>query len=182
MLKVYWPLAKNTTMLVAPNLKAIKPSRLMALNGVFKRLFRYVFIIIKYSYVVYTSYVTKNQMNFYRVKIWDLRYQNPTQSKKKPSILRSRRTFLDPGNFAESSVFKTCRAILWFRKRILIAKPIAGHALPSLLNVQSISFRNSGMRRKQNFEIVFGFKSDTAVLTFPFRFHSTLTFSLFLFI
>ena len=69
MLKVYWPLAKNTTMLVAPNLKAIKPSRLMALNGVFKRLFRYVFIIIKYSYVVYTSYVTKNQMNFYRVKI-----------------------------------------------------------------------------------------------------------------
>ena len=35
-------------------------------------------------------------------------------------------------------------------------------------------------RRKQNFEIVFGFKSDTAVLTFTFRFLSSLIFSLFL--
>ena len=35
------------------------------------------------------------------------------------------------------------------------------------------------MRRKQNFEI-FGFKSDTAVLTFTFRFLSSLLFSLFL--
>ena len=36
------------------------------------------------------------------------------------------------------------------------------------------------MRRKQNFDIVFGFKSDTAVLTFTFRFLSSLLFSLFL--
>jgi len=36
--------------------------------------------------------------------------------------------------------------------------------------MQNISLRSSGMRRKQNFEIVFGFKSDTAVLTFTFRF------------
>ena len=35
------------------------------------------------------------------------------------------------------------------------------------------------MRRKQNFEIVFGFKSDTAVLTLTFRFFSSLLFSLF---
>ena len=37
----------------------------------------YVFIIIKYCYVVYTSYVTKNLMNFNRVKIkiWDLRFE-----------------------------------------------------------------------------------------------------------
>ena len=34
--------------------------------------------------------------------------------------------------------------------------------------------------QKQNFEIVFGFKSDTAVLTFTFRFLSSPLFSLFL--
>ena len=36
------------------------------------------------------------------------------------------------------------------------------------------------MRRKQNFEIVFGFKSDTAVLTFTFCFLSSPLFLLFL--
>ena len=36
------------------------------------------------------------------------------------------------------------------------------------------------MRRKQNCEIVFGFKSDTAVLTFTFCFLSSPLFSLFL--
>ena len=46
--------------------------------------------------------------------------------------------------------------------------------------MQNISLGSSGMRRKQNFEIVFGFKSDTAVLTFTFRFLSSLLFSLFL--
>ena len=33
------------------------------------------------------------------------------------------------------------------------------------------------MRRKQNFKIVFGFKSDTEVLTFTFRFLSSLFFA-----
>ena len=33
---------------------------------------------------------------------------------------------------------------------------------------ENIMLQSSGMRRKQNFEIVFGFKSDTAVLTFLF--------------
>ena len=42
--------------------------------------------------------------------------------------------------------------------------------------MQNISLRSSGMRRKQNFEIVFGFKSDKAVLTFTFRFFSSLVF------
>ena len=46
--------------------------------------------------------------------------------------------------------------------------------------MQNISLRSSGMRRKQNFEIVFGFKSDTAVLTFTFRFLFSPLFSLFL--
>ena len=49
-----------------------------------------------------------------------------------------------------------------------------------LIQMQNISLRSSGMRRKQNFEIVFGFKSDTAVLTFTFRFLSSLLFLLFL--
>ena len=43
--------------------------------------------------------------------------------------------------------------------------------------MQNISLRSLGMRRKQNFKIVFGFKSDTAVMTFTFRF---LSFALFL--
>ena len=42
--------------------------------------------------------------------------------------------------------------------------------------MQNISLRSSGMRRKQNFEIVFGFKSETAVLTFTFRFLSSFLF------
>ena len=35
-----------------------------------------------------------------------------------------------------------------------------------LIQMQNISLRSSGMRRKQNFDIVFGFKSDTAVFYF----------------
>ena len=46
--------------------------------------------------------------------------------------------------------------------------------------LKKCSLRNSGMRRKQNFEIVFGFKCDTAVLTFSFRFLSFHRYSLFL--
>ena len=46
--------------------------------------------------------------------------------------------------------------------------------------MQNISLRSLSMRRKQNFKIVFGFQSDTAVLTFTFRFLSSLLFSLFL--
>ena len=38
----------------------------------------------------------------------------------------------------------------------------------------------SGMRRKHNFEVVFGFKSDTAVLAFTFAFSSLLLLLFFL--
>ena len=44
--------------------------------------------------------------------------------------------------------------------------------------MQNISLRSSAKHRKQNFEI--GLKSDTAVLTFTFRFLSSPPFSLFL--
>ena len=83
-----------------------------------------------------------------------------------------------PGNVAEN------RAAFWSKKRKFTAKPIDGNAhSPNFVArgrhdgrdpfVQRISWRILGMRRKQNFEIVFGFKSNTAVLTFSFRFLST---------
>ena len=63
----------------------------------------------------------------------------------------------------------------------LTAKPFTDGTLCGLLiQMQNISLRSSGMRRKPNFEIVFGFKSDTAVLTLTFRFLSSPLFSLFL--
>ena len=46
--------------------------------------------------------------------------------------------------------------------------------------LKQCSLRSSGMRRKQNFEIVFGFKCDKAVLTFSFRFLFLHLYSLFL--
>ena len=46
--------------------------------------------------------------------------------------------------------------------------------------MQNISLQISGMCRKQNSEIVFGYKSDSAVLTFTFRFLSSPLFSLLL--
>ena len=46
--------------------------------------------------------------------------------------------------------------------------------------MQNISLQISCMCRKQNSEIVFGCKSDSAVLTFTFRFLSSLLFSLLL--
>ena len=49
-----------------------------------------------------------------------------------------------------------------------------------LFNSHFTTWRILGMRRKQNFEIVFGFKSDTAILTFSFRFLSTPLHSILL--
>ena len=46
--------------------------------------------------------------------------------------------------------------------------------------MQNISLPSSGIHRKQNFETVFGFKSDTEVFTFTFPFLSPPLFSLFL--
>ena len=61
----------------------------------------------------------------------------------------------------------------------LTTNRFTGRTLHSLLiQMQNINLRSSGMRRKQNFEIVFGFKSDRAVLTFTFRFSCLIFFSL----
>ena len=68
-----------------------------------------------------------------------------------------------------------------YKELKLTTNRFTGRTLGGLLiQMQNISLRSSGMHRKQNFEIVFGFKSDTAVLTFTFRFLSSLLFSLFL--
>ena len=66
-----------------------------------------------------------------------------------------------------------------YKELKLTTNRFKGHTLRGLLiQMQNISLRSSGMRRKQNFEIVFGFKSDTAVLTFTFRFSCLIFFSL----
>ena len=68
-------------------------------------------------------------------------------------------------------------SLLCYKGLKLTTNRFTGRTLGGLLiHMQSISLRSSGMRRKQNF----GFKSDTAVLTFTFRFFSSLLCSLFL--
>ena len=67
-----------------------------------------------------------------------------------------------------------------YKELKLATNRFAGRTLRGLLfQVQNISLRSSGMRRKQNLEI-FEFKSDTAVLTFTFRFLSSPLFFAFL--
>ena len=70
-----------------------------------------------------------------------------------------------------------------YKELKLTTNPFTSRTLHDLLiQMQNISLRSSGMRRKQNFDIVFGFKSDTAVLTFTFPFLSSPLFSFFLLI
>ena len=80
--------------------------------------------------------------------------------------------------------FEASRVVFWslscYKELKLTTNRFAGRTLRGLLiQMQNISLRSSGMRRKQNFEIKV-IKSDTAVLTFTFRFLSSLLFSLFL--
>ena len=70
-----------------------------------------------------------------------------------------------------------------YKELKLTTNPFTGRTLHGLLiQMQNVSLRSSGMCRKQNFDIVFGFKSDTAVLTFTFPFLSSPRFWLFLLI
>ena len=70
-----------------------------------------------------------------------------------------------------------------YKELKLTTNPFTGRTLHGLLiQMQNISLRSSGMRRKQNFNIVFRCKSDTVVLTFTFPFLSSPRFSLFLLI
>ena len=70
-----------------------------------------------------------------------------------------------------------------YKELKLTTNPFTSRTLHGLLiQMQNISLRSSGMPRKQNFDSVFGFKSDTAVLTFTFPFLSSPCFLLFLLI
>ena len=93
-----------------------------------------------------------------------------------------------PGDFAKKRVLKlvewfSCHCHSCYEELQLTTNPFTGRTLHGLLiQMQNISLQSSGMRRKQNFDIVFGFKSDTTVLTFTFPFLSSPLFSLFLLI
>ena len=93
--------------------------------------------------------------------------------------------FIHPLKFCRKMHFEASRAVFWSvscnKEPKLTIKPFTGCTLGRLLTQkQNISLRSSGMHRKQNFEIVFGFKSYTAVLTFTFRFLYSPLLSLFL--
>ena len=72
--------------------------------------------------------------------------------------------------------FEASQVVFWSlscdKEQKLATKPFT--------ELQNISLQSSGMRRKQNFEIVFRFESETAVLTFTIRFLSSPLFSFFL--
>ena len=73
------------------------------------------------------------------------------------------------GILPKKRVWKLCKLLVTdpYKKIKLTSKPFTGRALRGLLfQMQNTSFRRSGVRRK-------GFKSDTAVLTFFFRFPSS---------
>ena len=72
-----------------------------------------------------------------------------------------------PGDFTEKSVLKL---VEWFSGPVVLWRATTHHKAV----YRSYNSRPSdGMRRKQNFEAVFEFKSETAVLTFTFRFLSS---------
>ena len=68
--------------------------------------------------------------------------------------------------------FGQCRAV---EELNLPTNPFPGYTLRGLFSQVLAKF---GMRRKQNFDIVFGFKSSTTLSTFTFRFLSFPLFSL----
>ena len=81
--------------------------------------------------------------------------------------------------------FEACRVVFWsllcYKELKLTTNPFTGRTLHGLLfQMQNISLRSLDMHRKQNFEIVLEFKSDTAVLAFTFRFLSFPLFFTFL--
>ena len=82
--------------------------------------------------------------------------------------------------------FEDICVVFWllpsYKELKLTRKQFTGHTQHGLLIQMQININlgSSGMRRKQNYDIVLGFASDTAVLTFIFRFLSSPLFSLFL--
>ena len=90
-----------------------------------------------------------------------------------------------PWDFAKKTRFEVSRVVFWSlsccKELKLTRKLFVGcthHGI--LIQMQNINLQSSGIGRKQNFKIVFGFKSDTAILSFTFRFLSSPLVSLFL--
>ena len=87
--------------------------------------------------------------------------------------------------FCPKICFEASQAVFWslscYKKLKPTIKLFTGCTPCNLLiQIQNISLQNLGMRWKQNFVIVLGFKSDTAVLTVTFCFLSSPLFSLYL--
>ena len=81
--------------------------------------------------------------------------------------------------------FEVSQVVFWslscYKEIKLTTKSFTGPTLCGLpIQMQNISLQSSGVCRKQNFGIVFGFKSNPSVLTFRFRFLSSPLFLLFM--
>ena len=90
-----------------------------------------------------------------------------------------------PWKFCQKMCFEASRVVFWstscYRELKLTTKSFTGCILCGLLiQMQNISLRSSGMHRKQNFEIVFGYKSWLLLFAFSpplfFRFSRLLVF------
>ena len=131
-------------------------------------------VIMSSSTHVWIPWIDALSMNYIAWKRWLLWNNWLLQW----SLIRSWR-------FCRKLRFEASQVVFWslscYKELKLTTNRFTSRTLGGLLiQMQNISLRSSGMRRKQNFNIVFGFKSDTAVLTFTFRFLSSLLFSLFL--
>ena len=154
--------------------------------------YNYPLIFCRYSRTkLYGRPLNKDTMQFHLFLRKTLKFSpNSTHLLRTPVNTDSGHWFLPnypirSWKFCRKTCFKTSRVVFWslscYKELKLTTNRFTGRTLGGLLiQMQNISLRSSGMRRKQNFDIVFGFKSDTAVLTFTFRFLSSLLFSLFL--
>ena len=112
---------------------------------------------------------------------WELSMVTSKGRKKPPMTINP----FAPWKFCEKTSVEGSQVVFWslscYKEPILTMTPFKGHRLRGLfIQIQNISLQSLGMCRKQNFEIVFGLKSGTTVLTFTFRFLSSPLFSLFL--
>ena len=129
----------------------------------------------------------RERVNTHLLKNWKILFRLPSLSKVSHncnvhlwySILFNP---FAPGDFAEERILKLVEwSLSCYKELKLTTNRFTGHTLRGLLILmQNISLRSSGMRRKQNFKIVFGFKSDAAVLTFTFSLSLLPSFFAFL--
>ena len=89
-------------------------------------------------------------------------------------LWEGKKTAKCPNNFDWDCSWVIFRSLSCYKELKHTKTLLTCHALGNvLIQMQNISFRSSGMCRKQNFEIAVGVNSDTADLTFSFRFLSS---------